>query len=184
MIKRILAVLASVSLFGLVVSAPAQADYPPADNSVTVSSQNVGPGEAVTIAFAAGSFGEGESVALSADGTSEINVTLSSTVAQKSAVSFDYSKSLGNRTAGSDGSLSVNVAFQNAGKYTVTGTGSDSSYTSPVITVSGGGSSPVGPNGPTHPQTGGISAVPLVAGIALLALGGLAILVSRRRNTN
>lgn len=185
MIKKLLAVLASVTLLGLVVSAPAHADYPPAEGGVTVSTQNPAPGVPVTVTFLPGSFTPGETVDLTADGTSEIDVTLSSTVAQKSSVSFDYSKSLGSKTADSEGGTSVIVAFNKAGKYTVTGVGAESgnTLTSPVITVtsSGGGGTPTGP---THPQTGGISAVPLVAGIALLALGGVAILVSRRRNTH
>ena len=184
--KKLLAILASFTLLGLVVATPAHADYPPASGQVTVSTQAAAPGEAVTVTFHPNSFTPHELVAHTADGTTEIVVTLSSTVAQKSAVSYDYSKSLGSRPADAQGGVALNVAFKNAGKYTVTGVGATSgnTLTSPVITVAGSGSGEDNPSGPTHPQTGGISAVPLVAGIALLALGGLAILVSRRRNTH
>lgn len=186
MFKKLFAVFAGLTLVGLVVTGPANADYPPTPDSVTVSNQTPGVGVPVTVGFKDGTFSAGETVSILIEGTTEIDVTLSSSVAQKSAVSFDYSKEAGTRTANSSGGVSLKVAFNKPGKYTVTGTGqtSGNNAISPVITVGGGGDNPTPAPGPNHPQTGGISALPLVAGIGLLAIGGTAILVSRRRKSH
>lgn len=205
MVKKFFATL-SAALLGLgftFVGANSGAlafTYPPVGEQVKVSTQTPEPGDPVKVTFPPGSFDPGEEVKITVSCTSEIDANLVSTLASKSAISFDYSENLGDLTAGPDGSLDLSLVFNNRGKCTVTGLGRTSgrSLTSPVITVAGSAHKPDNPHNPHNPdnpyypndpygpgdnlpQTGGVSTVPLIAGIGLLILGGIAIATSRKK---
>jgi LPXTG-motif cell wall-anchored protein len=160
MSKKVCAIAAIllVASIGSIGTARAQ-DYPPATNSLVASDSTVAPGQQVT--FTARTFQPG----------STVTFTL-----------FSDPVRLGTATAASNGVATLTAAIPAttaAGSHRVdaTGTGATGSplTVSTALVVSSNGAAPL-------PTTGSSNTLPLAtAGVVALALGGLILLVARRR---
>ena len=166
--KRRLLAVAGFVIASTLVAAPAVAQqYPPAENYLTLSDTTLVSGQPLTIA--AGTF---------LDGTT---------------VSFTFNSApvtLGAATANADGRATLSApipANATPGQHTITASGESVNgplEVSAAVTISGGAAdAPATTNAAELPPTG-VGAVTLTAGVVAviaLALGGVLMLVARRR---
>lgn len=172
MLKRMMVVTAVASLTLLAGSVRADAQqYPPAASFCTISDTTPTPGQSVTITcggYAAGA---------------EVTFTF-----------FSAPVVLGTAVADADGQVSLTAeipSYASLGAHTITASGAAAvggTLTQTIhLTVVGAGSADAGTRVPgtvsgTLPTTGSNNSMPLArAGALLLAVGGVAVLVTRRR---
>lgn len=162
MLKRLALVATGLLLFA---AAPAAAQqYPPAEDTLTLSDSTVTVGQEVTAS--ASTFEPGSSVAF------EINPPLGSATADVNGVA----------------TLTFTVPDLAPGDHTVTasGTGTDGAplTVSATLTIVGESAGAGGAGGGPLPATGNDSSVPLARiGAVLLAGGALAVLAARKRRS-
>lgn len=177
MLKRViaLAVVVTGAVVGGAVAPAAAQQYPPADNSISVSDTTPTPGQSITITARTFSPGAGVTVTLGPDPIT-----------------------LGSGTAGEDGVLRMDATVPtdtSLGEHTVTAAGQAPdgllSLSARITVVSGdddeggaagGGGSGGGGGDSSLPRTGSDLTTLLVQiGLALAAIGGLLLALSRRR---
>jgi LPXTG-motif cell wall-anchored protein len=161
MVKRML--VAAVMTLGILAAPAAAQQYPPADNSITVSDTSVTPGQTIDITVRHCEPGSTASFTLTSD-----PVDLGTAVADEAGVA----------------SLSATIPENTSlGRHTITARGGDLALRAaiPVDPAAAGGAAG-GPGG-ALPRTGDNSSIPLArVGLGLAAVGGvLTALAAKRR---
>jgi LPXTG-motif cell wall-anchored protein len=160
MLKKLLGVTALVVLATATLASTASAqDYPPGANSITLSSTSAAPGADVTVT--AKTFAAGATVTFTFNSTP---IALGTSVADANGVATKTFKVPAGVAAGTHHVEASGL-----------GTNGQILTQSAAITVTGGTSA-------TVPKTGANSTLPMAEmGVGALALGGLLVLVARRR---
>ncbi|MCT9625597.1 LPXTG cell wall anchor domain-containing protein [Pseudarthrobacter equi] len=189
--KKTLAALALAGSIALVGSAPAMATtYPALPPAAAVSDGTVAPGE--TFVFTGQGFLAGETVTITVTVVTGGAANAGGTAVSAKIPVFQAPQTL-TATANAEGKISVPLALNEAGTYSITATGNTSGVTVGPVTVTvaaslantGGnaGGSPVANTGSGLANTGADSGLVLwtLVGASALAAGATSVVVVRRR---
>ena len=164
MLKRVAVV--AVALVGLMAAPAAAGQYPPANNSITVSDTTPTPGQTITVTVRTCT--AGANVVVTLDGAG-----------------------LGSGPAGSDGVLELDTTIPTGtalGQHTITAVCDSPEGTLTlsarivVVAANAAGAPPQAGPGGNLPHTGSNSTIPLMqVGMGLAALGGVLLAASKKR---
>jgi hypothetical protein len=160
MVKRML--VAAMVVMGLCAAPAAAQQYPPADNSITVSDSSVTRGQTIEITFKTCPPGSEATFVLTSDPVV-----------------------LGTATADADGvaTLSATIPEDTSfGRHTITGTCPDLELSTSIVVVPAAAGGAQGGPGGALPRTGDDTSIPLARlGLALAAAGGVITALAAKR---
>lgn len=185
--KKIFAALALAGSIALVGAAPAiAANYPPLPPAATVSDATVAPGE--TFIFTAQGFLPGESVTVTITLTTTGAANTGGTAVSARIPIFQAPITV-NATADAQGKISVPLALNEPGTYSITATGNTSGVTAGPVFVTvvaslanTGGAPLANTGGAPLANTGADPSLLLwgAAGVGALGLGAAGVIIVRR----